>query len=137
MAITKNMWSVGENTPGYLPDNDPSEYDTWEEAREAVREAATEWNNENAEHSEECEAGLSADCDHCGNEGLIGSVLSEVREGEAIDVRLDIAGVDIRVFFAYTINLPAEGPELPPEELCSHGMSAWLCGGPEHYPAHL
>ncbi len=137
MGATRKAWSVGENDPGYLPESDPAVLDTWEEAREAVREAATEWNNDIAEHSEECEAGKSADCDHCGNEGLVGAALSEAIPGESIGVRLDISGVNIRVFFAYPIQVEDKREPEPFDDECPHGLSMWLCDGPQHYPSHM
>ena len=35
---TKFMWVAGWNMPGYLPDDDVHEFDTWAEAKEFMRE---------------------------------------------------------------------------------------------------
>jgi hypothetical protein len=46
------MYLVGENTPGYLPETDPQEFDTLMEARRYARELVADLRNNYRENEE-------------------------------------------------------------------------------------
>lgn len=47
---SKHVWSSGWNIPGYLPDDEPMNFDTWEEARAALVEELLATSEQSAEH---------------------------------------------------------------------------------------
>lgn len=40
-------WMAGWNMPGYLPETDPVEFDTWEDARSYIAETLEHWEDDN------------------------------------------------------------------------------------------
>jgi len=48
-------YHIIENTPGYLPDSDPYIVDTEEEAREAIKDIVSQWEEERSQLEDETE----------------------------------------------------------------------------------
>lgn len=77
-------WVAGNNAPGFLPDDDPREHETWQEARDDVKADVSAFASDLLE-------GSDGDADYVesverAERATLARVDQEARDGEAFDI---------------------------------------------------